>query len=125
MNFHNLMIITAITTIGFGTGFIIAPKALIALYGLSSTPIIEFSLRLYATAIFGIGALALLIRHAQNKDIQKAVLLAFFIIDFGGFLVALFANVAGLMNFLGWSLVVLFLIFSGAYAYLYFFTKSA
>ena len=54
MNFHNLMIITAIATIGFGTGFIIAPKALIALYGLSATPIIEFSLRLYATALFGI-----------------------------------------------------------------------
>ena len=38
MNFNNLMIITAIATICFGTGFIIALKALIALYGLSSTP---------------------------------------------------------------------------------------
>jgi hypothetical protein len=66
MNFHNLMIITSIATIGFGTGFIIAPKALIALCGLSSTPIIEFSLRLYATAIFGVGALALLIRLIEN-----------------------------------------------------------
>jgi len=125
MNFHNLMLITAIATIGFGTGFIIAPKALIALYGLSSTPAIEFSLRLYATTIFGIGALALLIRHAQDHYSQKSVLLAFFIIDFGGFLVALLANLAGLMNVLGWSLVVLFLIFSGAYAYLYIFKKSA
>ena len=31
MNFHNLMIITAIATIGFGTGFIITPKSLIEL----------------------------------------------------------------------------------------------
>ena len=125
MNFKFLMIITTIATIGFGTGFILAPKALSSLYGLSSTPSIEFTLRLYATALLGIGVLAWLFRHLQNRNTQKPILLAFLIIDFGGFLVTLFANLAGLMNLLGWSLVGIFLIFSVAYAYLYFNVKPA
>ena len=120
MNFHTLMIATAVATIGFGAGFIIAPTSLGSLYGLSSTPTSEFALRMYATALIGIGLLAWLIRQSQNRDIQKPVLLAFFVTDFGGLLVALFANLAGMMNALGWSLVVLLLLFSAAYAYLRF-----
>ena len=120
MNFHTLMIVTAVVTIGLGAGFIIAPTSLGSLYGLSSTPTSEFALRMYATVLIGIGLLAWLIRQSQNRDIQKPVLLAFFVTDFGGLLVALFAKLAGMMNALGWSLVVLLLLFSAAYAYLRF-----
>jgi len=120
MNFQTLMVATAIATISFGIGFIIAPTSLGSLYGLSTNPTSEFALRMYATALIGIGLLAWLIRQSQDRDIQKAVLLAFFVTDFGGLLVALFANLAGMMNALGWSLVVLLLLFSAAYAYLWF-----
>jgi len=66
---------------------------------------------------FGIAALSWQIRHSQDGDIQKPVLLAFFITDFGGFLVMLFAQLRGLMNALGWSVVGLLLLLSAAYAY--------
>jgi len=120
MNFRNLMIATAIATIGFGAGFIIAPASLGSLYGLSSTPTSEFALRMYATALIGIGLLAWLIRQSQSSNIQNPVLLAFFVTDFGGFLVALFSKLAGMMNAMGWFLVVLLLLFSAAFAYLRF-----
>ena len=120
MNFRNLMIVTAVTTIGFGAGFVIAPTQLGSLYGMSSTPTSEFALRMYATVLIGIGLLAWLIRQSQDSDIQKSALFAFFVTDFGGFLVVLFAQLAGLMNALGWSVVVLLLLLSAAYAYLRF-----
>ena len=118
MTFRMLMIVTAVVTIGFGTGFIIAPAQLVFLYGLSSTPVIEFALRLYATALIGIGVLAWLFRKSHEISLQRRVLAAFFIIDFGGLLVALLANLSGILNFLGWSLVILFLLFSAMYIYL-------
>ena len=117
MNFRIIMIATAVATIAFGAGFIISPASLSSVYGLSSTPTNEFVLRLYAMALIGIGLLAWLFRQSQNRDTQKRLLLAFFVTDFGGFIVALFAKLAGMMNMFGWSLVVLLLLFSAAYAY--------
>ncbi len=120
MNFRNLMIVTAATTMAFGTGFVIAPRQLGSLYGLSSTPTSELALRMFATHAIGIGLLAWLIKGSQESNIQKPVLLAFFVTDFGGFLVLLFGQLAGLMNALGWSVVGLLLLLSAAFAYLRF-----
>jgi len=125
MNFQTLMIATAVATICFGVGFILSPAFLGSLYGLSTTSISEFALRMYATVLIGIGILAWLIRLSQDRDVQKTVLIAFFVIDFGGFLVAFIAKLAGMMNALGWSLVVLLLLFTAAYAYLLFNQRNA
>ena len=125
MNFHNLMIVTAVTAIGFGAGFVIAPTPLGAIYGMSSTPISVLALRMFATGRIGIGLLAWLIRKSQDSDLQKSVLLAFIVTDFGAFLVVLFAQLAGLLNVLGWSVVVLLLFLSVAYAYLRFSNQTS
>ena len=103
MNFRNLMILTAITAIGFGLGFVIAPMQLGSLFGMSSTPTSNFAFRLYATALIGVGLLAWLIRQSKNDDIQRPVLTALVVTDFGVFLAVLFAQLAGLMN---WGPVV-------------------
>lgn len=123
MNFRNLMIINAVSAIVFGAGFVNAPMQLSPLFGLSSTPTSDFALRLYGTALIGVGLLGWLIRRSTDANIQKPVLTSLFVIDFGGFLVVLFAQIAGLMNALGWSVVILLLLLSAAYAYLRFTTK--
>ncbi len=87
---------------------------------MSSTSTSELAWRMYGTALIGIGLLAWLIRQSQDSDIQKPVLLAFFVTDFGGFLVVFVGQLANMMNALGWSVVVLLLLFSAAYAYLRF-----
>lgn len=123
MNFRNLMIVHTVTAIGFGAGFIIAPTLLGSLFDMSSTPTSNFAFRLYAIALIGIGLLAWLIRQSEDHDIQKPVLTALLVTDFGGFLVALFAQSGGLMNALGWSVVILLLLLSVANAYLRFSLK--
>jgi len=121
MNFRNLMIVHTITAIRFGAGFVIAPTQLSSLFDMSSTLTSDFAFRLYAIAWIGVGLLAWLIRQSEDYDIQEPVLTALFVTDFGGFLVVLFAQVAGLMNALGWSVVILLLLLSVANAYLGFF----
>jgi len=117
MNFRNLMIINAVTGILFGAGFLIMPGLLSSLFGIAATPTSDFALRMYGAAILGYGLLGWLIRQARDGVVQKPVLTAVFVKDFGGFLVLLFAQLAGLMNAFGWSVVILLLLMSIAYAY--------
>jgi hypothetical protein len=117
MNFRNLMIVNAVTGILFGAGFIIAPGLLSSLFGIAATPASDFALRMYGAAVLGYGLLGWLVRWSTDRDLQKPVLTAVLVTDFGGFLAVLFAQLAGLMNALGWSIVVLLLLLSAAYAY--------
>ena len=120
MNFRNLMIINAVTGILFGAGFLVIPGVLNSLFGIAATPTSDFALRMYGAAIFGYGLLGWLIRQARDCEVQKPVLTAVFVTDFGGFLVLLFAQLTGLMNAFGWSVIILLLLMSIAYAYGYF-----
>lgn len=123
MNFRNLMIVHAVTAIGFGAGFAIAPRVLGSMFGMSYSPISDFAFRMYGTALIGVGLLGWLIQQSTDNNIQKPVLTSLFVTDFGGFLVVLFAQLAGLLNVLGWSVVILLLLLSAAYAYLRITTK--
>lgn len=123
MNFRNLMVVTAVSAIGFGAGFFILPAQLSSLFGMTSTPTSDLAFRLYATALIGVGLLAWLIRKADDYDTQKPILTGLLVTDFGGFLVMLYALLAGLMNALGWAVVILLLLLSAAYAYLLFSSK--
>jgi hypothetical protein len=117
------MIIAAVTAIVFGAGFAIAPVQLSSLFDISPTATSDFAFRLYGTALIGIGLLGWLVRESTDRDIQKPTLTALFVTDFGGFLVVFFAQLAGLMNALGWSIAILLLLLSAADAYLYFSSK--
>jgi hypothetical protein len=123
MNFRNLMVVTAVSAIGFGVGFIILPAHLGSLFGMSSTPMSDLAFRLYATALIGIGVLTWLIRKADDYDNQKPILTGLLVTDFGGFLVMLYAQLAGVLNALGWTVAILLLLLSAAYAYLLFSSK--
>lgn len=90
---------------------------------MSSTPTSDLAFRLYATALIGIGVLTWLIRKADDYDNQKPILTGLLVTDFGGFLVMLYAQLAGVMNALGWTVTILLLLLSAAYAYLLFSLK--
>ena len=117
MNFRYLMIVNAVTGILFGAGFVVAPGLLSSLFGIAATPVSDFALRMYGAAVLGYGLLGWLVRWNTDRDLQKPVLTAVLVTDFGGFLAVLFAQLSGLMNALGWSVVVLLLLLSAAYAY--------
>ena len=116
MNFRNLMILNAVTGILFGAGFVVLPGLLSTLFGIAATPTSDFALRMYGAAVLGYGLLGWLIRQVTDREVQKPVLTAVLVTDFGGFLVVLFAVLAGLMNALGWLVVIMLLLLSAAYA---------
>jgi hypothetical protein len=125
MNFRKLMIVSAALSIGFGVSFALIPRPLASLYGLALTPAGSFVARLLGVEFIGYGLLAWFVRNVADSEIRQAVLLAFFITDAMGFLVALLGQLSGLMNGLGWSIVGIYLLLAVGFGYLRFERSSA
>ena len=119
MNFRNVMIVSGALALGFGTGFVVLPGPLASLYGLDLTESATFVARLLGVELAGFGILAWFLRNLIELHVQRLVLLAFFITDGSGFVVSLLYQLAGLMNALGWSIVLIYLFLSLAFGYLY------
>jgi hypothetical protein len=120
MNFKNLMVISAVLALVFGMGFLILPGPLASLYGLALSPSGVFIARLLGVELAGYGLLAWFIRNIVDAQIQRPILLAFFITDGIGFIVALLTQLAGLINTLGWMIVAVYLFLALCFGYLRF-----
>lgn len=125
MNFRNLMIVSAALALGFGVGFALIPEPLASLYGLALTPVGTFIARLLGVEFMGYGLLAWFVRNAVDSEIRRAILLAFFITDATGFLVALLGQLSSMMNVLGWSIVGIYLLLATGFGYFRFVKPSA
>ena len=99
-------------------------QPLASLYGLELTPDGTFIERLLGAELIGDGFLASLLRNAAPSPNQHVVLLAFFITDSLGFIVVLIAQLSGLMNFLGWSIVAIYLLLATGFGNLRFVKNS-
>ncbi len=117
MNFRNLMIVSAVLAFGFGIGFVLIPEPLASLYGLTLTPGGIFIARLLGVEFMGYGLLAWFVRNAKDSDACRAILLAFFVTDAVGFIVALLCQLSGIMNPVGWSIVGVYLLLALGFGY--------
>jgi len=120
MNFKNIMIISTVLALGFGIGFLFIPAKLASLYGLTLSQSGIFIGRLLGAELAGYGFLAWFIRNLVDVKIQRPILLAFFITDGTGFIVSLLTQFAGMMNFLGWIIISVYLLLTLCFGYLRF-----
>jgi hypothetical protein len=125
MNFRNVMLVSGALALGFGIGFAIIPAPIASLYGLDLSVSGIFIARLFGVALAGYGILSWLFRNVTELHTQILVLLAFLITDGAGFFVSLVYQLDGLMNPMGWSIVLIYLFLSLTFGYLYFANRRA
>jgi hypothetical protein len=125
VNFRNLMIVSAVLALTLGIAFVLIPESLASLYGLTLTPAGTFIARLLGVEFVGYGLLAWFVRNAVDSEIRRAILLAFFITDGTGFIVALLGQLSGITNLLGWSIVGVYLLLALGFGYFRFVYPSA
>jgi hypothetical protein len=113
------MLVSGVLALGFGLGFVLLPGPLAAIYGLELSPSGLYMARLLGVELTGFGLLAWLLRNLTTVSVQLSILLAFLITDGIGFVVSLLAQLAGLMNPLGWLIVLIYLLLSLAFGGLY------
>jgi hypothetical protein len=112
-----LLIIQAIALALYSLPMLLAPSAFFSLYGVTLSSGASVVVQLFGGVALGNAILSWLIRNAGDSELRRSILLAFFVHWAVGFIVSLIGQIAGAMNLLGWSLVVICLFLAIAFGY--------
>jgi len=124
MRLRTLLIYNAAVTFPFGIGLVAAPTSLISLYGATLSPAGAVVAQLFGSALIFVGLLCWFARKASESEALRAIVLASFLESTLGFIVALLAQLSGVLNVLGWSNVALYLSLALGYGYFQLVKKS-
>ena len=125
MKLGTLFTINAVVTVVFGLAFVLVAGTLLSLYGITLSPGGLIVARLFGAALLGYAVLTWFARNAEESEARQAVVLALFIGDVVGFIVALLGQLSGAVNALGWSTVAIYLLLALGFGYFQFMKPSA
>ena len=119
MNLNKLFMVNIGVAGLFGLGFIFAPEAMLAPYGIAAETISASVMmsRLFGGSNLGFAILFWFMMNAPASEtkieVAKAICIGFVV----SFLVSIVVQMSGEIGPLGWSTVALYAIFAGAYGY--------
>lgn len=125
MKLSTMMVIKAVICLVFGILFLLAPGPLMSFYGVTLGSGGILLARLYGASLIGNLLLTWFARNDAGSDALWAAVLALFVYDAIGFVVALVAVLSGVMNTLGWAVVGLYLLLAVGFGYFQFVKPSA
>lgn len=125
MKLKTLMTINAIVAIVFGVAFVIVPTQAYSLYDITADEQLIYMGQLFGAALIGFALLTWMARNATDSDARKAIVLALFISNGIGFVVALIGQLGNVVNTLGWSTVAIYLLLALGFGYFQFFKPAS
>lgn len=120
MKLSTMFIIYAVISAIFGLTFIFIPETALALYGITLSPDGILIARLFGAALLEFALLSWLVRNVGDSEARKAIILAVFVGEVVGFIVALVGQLSGEVNALGWSTVAIYLLLALGFGYFQF-----
>ncbi|MBU0529207.1 hypothetical protein KKF86_05570 [bacterium] len=117
MKIKTLMVINAVITAVYGLAFVIIPERLLLLYGNPVDAPMKYIGQLFGAALIAFAVLSWSARNSSDSEARKAIVLALFIGDAIGFIVALIGQFNAVVNALGWSTVAIYLLLSLGFGY--------
>ena len=124
MKLSTLFTGNAIVSALFGLTFVSVPETAMSFYGATLSPGGALVARLFGAVLLGIAVLTWFARNAGESEARKAIILSRFVCETAGFIVALFGQLAGAVNALGWSTVAIYLLFALGFGYFQFMKPS-
>ena len=112
-----LFTLNAVIAAAFGLGFVVVPAQLLETYGVTLTPGTTVVARLFGAALVGYGILTWQTRAVPASDALRAIVVALFVGDVLGCLLALQGMLTGAINALGWSTVVIYGLLAAGFGY--------
>ncbi len=120
MKLKILFIINAIIAFVFGIAFAIIPAQVYSLYSIEASAGLNYMGQLFGAALIGFGLIAWLARNSADSDSRRAIILAFFIADGIGFVIALIGQLNEILGSLGWLTVAIYLLLAIGFGYFQF-----
>jgi hypothetical protein len=108
MRLRTLLLIGGLLALVFGVGFLLAPRAVLSLYGVTGHPAVVLMARFFGAALVQLGLILYLIRDVGDPRTQRGVVLGSFLGSLAGVVVALSGQFWGVVNALGWSSVAIY-----------------
>ncbi len=117
MKLSILFIYNSVITLTFGAGLIIVPGLILNLFSVDLSPGGSFVARLLGSALIFVALLCWFARNAEDSEARQAIILASFLESALGCVVALIATLSGVINVLGWLIVILYFSITIGYGY--------
>ena len=120
MKFSTFMVIYALVSAVFGLGFVLMPGQILPIYGVEPDAALRLIGQFFGAALLSLALLSWLARNLSDSESRRAIVLALLVGEAIGFIFALIGQFNGILNVLGWSVVVVYLIFTLGLAYFQF-----
>lgn len=131
MKLRNLLIASAVVSLIFAAGLLLAPKTMLGIFGLSvgatvrTNAILNLVTQLLGAALIVPGLLSWFAGSMQDSGARRSVAVSLLIFDLVGFGVSFFVGMLPkVMSATGWVIVALFLLFTLGFAYFLFMRPS-
>lgn len=108
MNLRAFLILTAVLAIAYALGFLIVPKFVTGVYGISGEPAVILGYRFFGGALLAIGLIFWLAKDCQDRTAIRALLVAGVASNAAGTAVSIWGSATGIMNALGWTVVLIY-----------------
>ena len=125
MKLNMFMTIVAVVAGLFGLGFVFIPEQILSFYGAAPIESVNYMTQLFGAALLGIAVILWLCKDAEDSPVRQAILLGLFVVEGVGFVIALINQLGGGINALGWSTVIIYLLFALGFGYFRFIKSVA
>lgn len=120
MKLSTLLVINAGVAAIYGIALIVAPDRLAALYGMTPDAPLIYTGQLFGATLIALAVLTAGASRVSDSDARRVIVLALFVGDGLGFVLALLGQLSEVVNTLGWSTVAVCLLFTVGYGYFQF-----
>jgi len=117
MKLKTMLIIKALVCLCLGIPILLVPDFIYSIFGATLAAGGVFAAREYGASMMGNLMLTWFARNSQESESRWAIVLALFVYDAIGFIVAMIAVLSGAVNSLGWLIVVLYLFLALGFGY--------
>ncbi|MCX6332860.1 MAG: hypothetical protein NT092_00970 [Bacteroidia bacterium] len=108
---NTLFLVSMIVEAIFGIGFIFFPDFVMDPMGVTLDETSRTFARLFGTAILSIPVLLFFARKSANTEFKKGAVYCIFTYYLSSTIILLITQIKGLMNGMGWSIIVLHMVF--------------
>jgi hypothetical protein len=108
MRLRSLLLLAGVIALVFGLAFLLAPRAMLPLYGVAVDPGVVLMSRFFGAALVQLGVVLYLIRDVGDLRTQRGVVIGSFLGSVAGLVVALTGQFWGVTNQFGWSTVAIY-----------------
>ena len=119
MNLRTVFMFNALVAGFFAIVTLLLTSTMLSWYGVISTPEIILMTRFFGSSLVALSLLTFYLRNEDMSDTIKSVVLALLISDIVGLIVALLAQLSGILNSLGWTTVIIYGLLSVGYLSVY------